>query len=67
VPDKDNIVTTRLLVASRDIGCLDGDESLSEIKKLTSADVEILPREKLPSFVSGTDELVQVCCMHIHQ
>lgn len=61
VPDKDNIVTTRLLVGSRDIGCLDGAESLSEIKKLTGAVVEILPKEKIPLFISGTDELVQVC------
>lgn len=60
VPDKDNIVTTRLLVGSRDIGCLDGAESLSEIKKLTGAVVEILPKEKIPLFISGTDELVQI-------
>ncbi|XP_024029763.1 RNA-binding KH domain-containing protein RCF3 [Morus notabilis] len=61
IPDKDNIVTTRLLVPSSDIGCLEGrDGSLSEIKRLTGANVQILPREELPSFVSGSDELVQI-------
>lgn len=60
VPDKDNIVTTRLLVAASDIRCLEeGDGLLSELKKLTGADVEVLPREKVPAFISGSDELVQ--------
>lgn len=62
IPDKDNIVTTRLLVPSIDIGCLEGrDGSLLEIKRLTGANVQILPREELPLCVSGNDELVQVC------
>ena len=62
VPDKDNIVTTRLLVPSSDIGCLEGrDGSLLEMKRLTGANVHIVPREELPMFVSGADELVQVC------
>ncbi|GAB2293947.1 hypothetical protein Dimus_028162 [Dionaea muscipula] len=62
VPDIENIVTTRLIVPSSDIGCLDeGDGgSLSEMKKITGADIEILPREKVPLFVSETDELVQI-------
>lgn len=61
IPDKDNIVTTRLLVPSSDIGCLEGrDGSLSEIKRLTGANVQILPREELPLCVSGNDELVQI-------
>ncbi|GMH28091.1 hypothetical protein Nepgr_029934 [Nepenthes gracilis] len=60
-PDKDNVVTTRLLVPSSDIGCLDeGDVSLSEMKKLTGADIEILPRDKIPAFISLTHELVQI-------
>lgn len=62
IPDKDNIITTRLLIACSDVGCLDeGDGSLSELKKLTGADVEVLPREKVPAFISGSDEVVQVC------
>ncbi|KAM7267668.1 hypothetical protein ACFE04_009834 [Oxalis oulophora] len=61
VPDKDNIVTTRLLVPSYDIACLEGrDGSLSELIKLTGANLQILPREELPTFVSGTHELLQI-------
>lgn len=61
VPDKDNIVTTRLLVPSSDIGCLEGrDGSLLDMKRLTGANVQIVPREELPMFISGADELVQI-------
>ncbi|GMY07555.1 RNA-binding KH domain-containing protein RCF3 isoform X1 [Fagus crenata] len=61
VPDKDNIITTRLLVPSSDIGCLEGkDGSLSEMKRLTGANIQILPREEFPMCVSGADELVQI-------
>ncbi|XWS50333.1 hypothetical protein CRYUN_Cryun12cG0079100 [Craigia yunnanensis] len=61
VPDKDNIVTTRLLVPSSEIGCLEGrDGSLSEMKRLTGANIQILSREELPSCVSGPDEIVQI-------
>lgn len=62
VPDKDNIITTRLLVPSCDIGCLDGrDGSLLEMRRLTGANIQVLPREEIPVCVSGTDELIQVC------
>ncbi|XP_022723325.1 RNA-binding KH domain-containing protein RCF3-like [Durio zibethinus] len=61
VPDKDNIVTTRLLVPSSEIGCLEGrGGSLSEMKRLTGANIQILSREELPSCVSGADEIVQI-------
>ncbi|XVF51024.1 hypothetical protein PTKIN_Ptkin04bG0150200 [Pterospermum kingtungense] len=61
VPDKDNIVTTRLLVPSSEIGCLEGrDGSLSEMKRLTGANIQILSREELPSCVSGPDEIVEI-------
>ncbi|KAF5450437.1 hypothetical protein F2P56_030791 [Juglans regia] len=61
VPDKDNIITTRLLVPSCDIGCLDGrDGSLLEMRRLTGANIQVLPREEIPVFVSGTDELIQI-------
>ncbi|XP_071732177.1 RNA-binding KH domain-containing protein RCF3-like [Rutidosis leptorrhynchoides] len=61
VPEKDNIITTRLLLTVGEIGCLDGrDGFLSETKKTTGADIQILPRENLPQFVSVNDELVQI-------
>ncbi|KAI4319960.1 hypothetical protein MLD38_033491 [Melastoma candidum] len=60
-PDKENIVTTRLVIQSSDVVCLDGKDSpLSEIKKLTGANVEILPKEDLPGCVFDNDELVQI-------
>ncbi|KAL4557190.1 hypothetical protein LXL04_035362 [Taraxacum kok-saghyz] len=61
VPEKENIITTRLLLSAGEIGCLDGrDGFLSETKKMTGADIQILPRENLPQFVSVNDELVQI-------
>ncbi|RDX87798.1 RNA-binding KH domain-containing protein RCF3, partial [Mucuna pruriens] len=60
VLDKDNI-TTRLVVPSSDIECLDGkDASLSEIRRLTGANIQILARDELPLCVAKTDELVQI-------
>lgn len=62
VPEKENIITTRLVVPSGDIGCFEGrDGSLAEIRRLTGANIQILRREELPVCVSGTDEIVQVC------
>ncbi|KAL5736926.1 hypothetical protein ACOSQ2_031714 [Xanthoceras sorbifolium] len=59
--DKDNIITTRLLVPASEIGCLEGrDGSLSEMRRLTGANIQILPREEVPACVSGNDELVQI-------
>ncbi|KAI4337987.1 hypothetical protein L6164_016345 [Bauhinia variegata] len=61
VLDKDNIITTRLVVPSSDIQCLEGkDASLSEMRRLTGAEIQILPREQLPLCVAKTDELVQI-------
>ncbi|MBA0773596.1 hypothetical protein Gotri_008857 [Gossypium trilobum] len=61
VPDKDNIVTTRLLVPSTEIGCLEGrDGSLSELKRLTGANIQILSGEELLSCVSRPNEIVQI-------
>lgn len=60
-PDKDNIITTRLLVPASEIGCLEGrDGSLSDIQKLTSANVQILPKEDHPLCAMDADELVQI-------
>ncbi|KAL5998891.1 hypothetical protein ACLOJK_009839 [Asimina triloba] len=58
-PDKDNIITTRLLIPAADIVCLEGrDGSLSEMRRTTRANIQILPREELPRNASG-DELIQ--------
>ncbi|KAI4340930.1 hypothetical protein MLD38_025720 [Melastoma candidum] len=60
-PDKGNVVTTRLVIQSSNVVCLDGkDGHLSEITKLTGANVEILPKEELPGCVFDNDELVQI-------
>ncbi|KAF2304903.1 hypothetical protein GH714_000425 [Hevea brasiliensis] len=61
VPDKDNIIKTKLLVSASEIECFEGrDGSLSEMERLTGAKIQILPKEKLPACVSGADELVQI-------
>ncbi|KAE9604027.1 putative K domain-containing protein [Lupinus albus] len=61
VLDKNNTITTRLVVPSSDIECLDGkDASLSEITRSTGANIQILPREERPLCVAKTDELVQI-------
>ncbi|KAG8381122.1 hypothetical protein BUALT_Bualt06G0089600 [Buddleja alternifolia] len=54
VPEKENIITTRLLLRSDEIG------SSIEPGKIGGANVEILPREQLPSGVPGTDEIIQI-------
>ncbi|KAL5726878.1 hypothetical protein ACHQM5_000125 [Ranunculus cassubicifolius] len=60
-PDKDNIITTRLLVPTSEIESLKRqDGSLSEISKLTGANIQILPREEHPLGALGADELVQI-------
>lgn len=66
IPDKDNIITTRLLIPTSDIGCLEGrDGLLSDMRRLTGANIQILPREELPVCVSGDDVIVQVCHMFV--
>ncbi|KAG6410056.1 hypothetical protein SASPL_128103 [Salvia splendens] len=54
IPEKENIVTTRLLLQSDEIG------SLADIGKINGASVEILPREQRPVGVSGMDEILQI-------
>ncbi|KAG6391539.1 hypothetical protein SASPL_149295 [Salvia splendens] len=54
IPEKENIVTTRLLLQSDEIS------SLADIGKISGASVEILPREQRPVGVSGMDEIVQI-------
>ncbi|CAF2137957.1 BnaA02g10500D [Brassica napus] len=61
IPDEDNIITTRLLVSSRDSVCLEGKAgSVSEISRVTGASVQILPREEMPRCVSINDVVVQI-------
>ncbi|XP_031256889.1 RNA-binding KH domain-containing protein RCF3 [Pistacia vera] len=61
ITDKDNFITTRLIVPSSEIGCLEGkDGCLNEMRNVTGANIQILPREEVPPCVSGTDELVQI-------
>ncbi|KAI4378189.1 hypothetical protein MLD38_015707 [Melastoma candidum] len=60
-PDKGNIITTRLVISSCDVACLEGKDSpLSDIRKATGANVEIISKEGLPSCVFSNDELVQI-------
>ncbi|XP_020088381.1 RNA-binding KH domain-containing protein RCF3, partial [Ananas comosus] len=60
-PDKDNIITTRLLVPASEIDCLEGrDGSLLDIQRSTSANIQILPKEDLPLCALEADELVQI-------
>ncbi|CAH9110167.1 unnamed protein product [Cuscuta europaea] len=61
VPEKENIVTTRLVVQSDEVGCLRGKDGVaSEIQSLSGAVVQILPKEELPSRLSKTDVIVQI-------
>lgn len=54
--------TTRLLVPSSRIGCLigKGGSIISEMRKVTKANIRILSKENLPKVASEDDEMVQV-------
>ncbi|GER34298.1 RNA-binding KH domain-containing protein [Striga asiatica] len=54
VPKKENIITTRLLLQSDEIG------SLLEVENIGNANIKILPREELPVGLSGTDKILQI-------
>lgn len=61
VPEKDNVITTRLVVQTDEVECLGGrDGILSDMQKITGATVKILPKEELPPCVSRTDEVIQI-------
>ncbi|KAK4362927.1 hypothetical protein RND71_018168 [Anisodus tanguticus] len=63
VPEKENVITTRLVVQTDEVECLGGrDGPLSDMQKITGATVKILPKEELPPCVSGTDEIIQLIC-----
>lgn len=54
--------TTRLLVHTSRIGCLigKGGSIISEMRKVTKANIRILSKENLPKIASEDDEMVQV-------
>lgn len=54
--------TSRLLVPSSRIGCLigKGGTIITEIRRLTKANIRILSKEGLPKIASEDDEMVQV-------
>jgi hypothetical protein len=62
-PDKDGVITTKLLIPSNQTGCLlgKGGAIISEMRKQTRANIRILPREDLPPCALDSDEMVQVC------
>lgn len=60
LPEKENVITTRLVVQTDEVECLGGrDGPLSDVK-ITGATVKILPKEELPPCVSRTDEIIQI-------
>ncbi|KAJ9683716.1 hypothetical protein PVL29_019333 [Vitis rotundifolia] len=54
--------TTRLLVPTSRIGCLigKGGAIITEMRKLTKANIRILSKENLPKVASEDDEMVQI-------
>ncbi|XP_051120269.1 KH domain-containing protein At4g18375 isoform X2 [Andrographis paniculata] len=54
--------TTRLLVPTSRIGCLigKGGSIISEMRKVTKANIRILSKENLPKVASDDDEMVQI-------
>lgn len=63
VPDnKDNVVLSRLLVTSHQIGCLlgKGGSIIAEMRKLSGAHIRVLSRDQIPKGVAENDEIVQV-------
>ncbi|XP_054801123.1 KH domain-containing protein At4g18375-like isoform X1 [Prosopis cineraria] len=54
--------TTRLLVPTSRIGCLigKGGSIITEMRRLTKANIRILSKENLPKIASDDDEMVQI-------
>ncbi|KAJ7550304.1 hypothetical protein O6H91_07G094100 [Diphasiastrum complanatum] len=54
--------TTRLLVPSKNIGCLlgKGGSVITEMRKLTRANIRVMSKESLPRCALDSDELVQI-------
>ncbi|XP_042498180.1 RNA-binding KH domain-containing protein RCF3-like isoform X2 [Macadamia integrifolia] len=64
--DSDSSVMTRLLVPVSRIGCLigKGGSIISEMRRLTKANIRILSKENLPKVASDDDEMVQISGDH---
>lgn len=58
--------TTRLLVPTSRIGCLigKGGAIITEMRRLTKANIRILSKESIPKIASEDDEMVQVKALH---
>lgn len=54
--------TTRLLVSSSRIGCLlgKGGAIITEMRRMTRANIRVLGKDNLPKVASQDDEMVQV-------
>lgn len=61
-PDKDGVITTKLLIPSNQTGCLlgKGGAIISEMRKQTRANIRIVPKEDLPPCALDSDEMVQI-------
>jgi len=59
---KENTVTAKLLVSSHQIGCLLGKAGsvITEMRKLSGAQIRVLGKDQLPKGASGNEEVVQV-------
>ncbi|XP_050204112.1 KH domain-containing protein At4g18375 isoform X2 [Mercurialis annua] len=62
----DSVITTRLLVARSQIGCLmgKGGSIISEMRNVTRASIRILSEDNLPKVASEDDEMVQITGSH---
>ena len=61
VPDtKEQGVTARLLVSSRQIRCLLGSV-MAEMRKLSRSHIRVLAKDLIPKCVLEDEEVVQVC------
>ena len=60
--DDEGLLTCRLLVPTRQIGCLLGKRGsvITEMRKKTTASLKVLQKVDLPKCGEDTDELVQV-------
>lgn len=64
VPDpKEGTVMCRLIIASNQIGCLlgKGGAVITEIRKLSGAQIRILGKDQIPKGVPENYGMVQVC------
>ena len=60
--DDEGLLTSRLLVPTRQIGCLLGKRGsvITEMRKKTTASLKVLQKVDLPKCGEDSDELVQV-------